>query len=84
MAVIPGSQIRAARVLLRWSQIELCRRSGVSRDTLVKIERGEGNPQLATTEKLVRALEDGGLEMIDRGQISQARGLGVRLKRLDP
>jgi transcriptional regulator with XRE-family HTH domain len=84
MVMIIGLQIRAARVLLGWSQIELCRRSGVSRDTLVKIERGEGNPLMATTEKLVQALEDSGVEMIDRGQISQARGVGVRLKRLDP
>ena len=78
--VITGPQIRAARVLLGWSQIELCRRSGVSRDTLVKIERGEGNPLMATVEKLVQALEDGGVEMIDQGQISQARGVGARLK----
>jgi transcriptional regulator with XRE-family HTH domain len=78
--VITGPQIRAARVLLGWSQIELCRRSEVSRDTLVKIERGEGNPLMATVGKLVLALEDGGVEMIDRGQLSQARGVGVRLK----
>ena len=78
--MITGPQIRAARVLLGWSQIELCRRSGVSRDTLVKIERGEVDPLMLTVEKLVRTLEYAGVEMIDRGQLSQARGVGVRLK----
>ena len=80
MGVITGLQIRAARVLLGWSQIELCRRFLVSRDTLVKIERGGGSPLMLTVEKLVLTLEDGGVEMIDRGQISQSRGVGVRLK----
>ena len=78
--MITGPQIRAARVLLGWSQVELCRRADVSRDTLVKIERGEANPLVATIQKLVQALEDGGVEMIDQGQISRARGVGVRLK----
>jgi transcriptional regulator with XRE-family HTH domain len=84
MAVITGPQIRAARALLGWSQIELCRRSGVSRDTLVKIERGEVDPLMLTVEKLVRTLEYAGVEMIDRGQISQGRGVGVRLHHFDP
>jgi len=84
MGVITGLQIRAARVLLGWSQIELCRRSGVSRDTLVKIERGEVDPLMLTVEKLVRTLEYAGVEMIDRGQISQGRGVGVRLHHFDP
>jgi DNA-binding XRE family transcriptional regulator len=46
--VITGTQIRAARVLLGWSQLDLCQRSGVSRATLVAIERGTGNPIFVT------------------------------------
>jgi transcriptional regulator with XRE-family HTH domain len=78
--MIAGTQIRAARVLLGWSQLDLCRRSGVSRATLVAFERGTGNPIFVTVGKLVSALEDAGIELIDENQISQAKGLGVRLK----
>jgi predicted transcriptional regulator len=58
----------------------ICERSGVSRATLVAIERGTCNPIFATVGKLVSALENAGIELIDENHISQARGVGVRLK----
>jgi hypothetical protein len=44
------------------------------------IETGRSVPLLTTVEKLVQAIDAAGVEMIDAGQLSQARGVGVRLK----
>jgi hypothetical protein len=53
---------------------------GVSRTP--STSRGqESDPALSTVERLVRALEDAGVEIIDAGQVSQGRGVGVRLRR---
>lgn len=78
--MITGPQIRAARALLGMHQLELCRRAGVSRTTLHEFEAGKSDPALSTVGRLVRALEEAGVEMIDAGQVSQARGVGVRLQ----
>jgi hypothetical protein len=43
-------------------------------------ETGRSTPLLTTVEQMVRALEEAGCEITDTGQISQARGLGVRLR----
>jgi predicted transcriptional regulator len=78
--VVTGPQIRAARSLIGMHQAELCRRAGISRTTLHEFEAGKSDPSLSTVERLVRALEEAGVEMIDQGQLSQARGVGVRLR----
>jgi transcriptional regulator with XRE-family HTH domain len=78
--VVTGSQIRAARALLGWHQVELCRRSGVSRATLHNFEAGKSDPAYSTIDRLVGALEAAGVEMIDAGRVSRARGVGVRLR----
>jgi predicted transcriptional regulator len=50
------------------------------RATLAAFETGRSVPLLTTVEKLVQAIDDAGVEMIDQNQLSQARGVGVRLK----
>jgi transcriptional regulator with XRE-family HTH domain len=45
-----GERARARRIYARFSQAELARRSGVSRDTVVRMERGDN----VGTEALVR------------------------------
>jgi transcriptional regulator with XRE-family HTH domain len=74
--MITGEQVRAARAMLRIEQKELAERSGVSLDTIKRIERTRGpiGAYAATVDKIERALEIAGIEFIDGGQP------GVRLK----
>jgi predicted transcriptional regulator len=68
-------QIKAARVLLGWSQGTLVEMSGVSISTIKRLEADGGDlgGRPATGEKIVAALEKAGVEFLDDGQ-------GVRLK----
>ena len=50
MAVVLGDVARARNMA------ELARKAGISRETLYKVTRGEGNPTLETVGKLARAL----------------------------
>jgi transcriptional regulator with XRE-family HTH domain len=47
-AQLLGEQIRAARRGRRWSQRELAERAGITRGTLIKIERGDPSVRLGT------------------------------------
>jgi predicted transcriptional regulator len=69
-------QLRMARAALGWSQGELARRAGVSRTTVADLERGHGEPRLATMRRLVAALEQAGAEIGDDG--------AVRIKQEEP
>jgi len=50
MAAVLGDVARARNLS------ELARETGIARETLYKVTRGEGNPTLATVRKLARAL----------------------------
>jgi transcriptional regulator with XRE-family HTH domain len=78
-----GRQIRAARTLLGWSAAELARRAGVSWTTLQRAEAAAGVPlaRVHTINAIQRALEDGGIEIIDDGARSNGGGPGLRLRR---
>jgi transcriptional regulator with XRE-family HTH domain len=71
-------QIRAARALLGWSQTELASRAGLSLPTVKRVEGGFG-PDVSSDSrsKLVRALENAGIEFIDEN----GGGLGVRFRK---
>lgn len=59
---ITPAQIRAARALLGWRQVDLSERSGVSEIAVKNIERGASkNPRDRTLAKLREALEMGGV-----------------------
>ena len=56
--VLARTLIRARRAL-GWSQAELARRAGVRVETLNRLERGRHSPNVATVDKLSRALRAG-------------------------
>lgn len=57
--VILARKLIRARRALGWSQAELARRAGVRVETLNRLERGKHSPNVATVDKLSRALRAG-------------------------
>jgi transcriptional regulator with XRE-family HTH domain len=74
--MLTSEQIRAARAMLRIEQRELADKSGLSLETVKRIERTPGpiSAYTGTVDKLRRALESAGIEFSDGDQP------GVRLK----
>ena len=74
--MLTGEQIRAARALLRWGQTELAENSGISLETIKRLEgmRGEVGAHTATVSAIEGALKAAGIEILSNG------GPGVRLK----
>jgi predicted transcriptional regulator len=72
-------QIKAARMLLGWSQAELARKSTVSEPTVKRLEAIDGplGGRHETGEKIVAALESAGVEFI----AENGGGPGVRLRK---
>ena len=70
---ITGSQITAARNLLKITQAELGEASGVSERTVKRFEADETVPQRAVMDKLLTELERRGIEF------TNGTGIGVRL-----
>ena len=78
--LLTGSQIRAARALLKWSAQDLARKSALGVNTVRRAEAVEGETSLTTANDLAvrRALEDAGVEFIEEN----GGGPGVRLRKL--
>jgi transcriptional regulator with XRE-family HTH domain len=80
--MITAAQLRAARVLLGIDQRRLAELSGLSVPTIQRMEASEtmirGN--VDSLVKLITALEDAGIELIDDGANSDSGGRGVRLR----
>lgn len=57
--VILARKLIRARRALGWSQAELARRAGVRVETLNRLEHGKQSPNVATVDKLSRALRAG-------------------------
>jgi transcriptional regulator with XRE-family HTH domain len=78
---LTGSQCRAARALLGWSQDDLAGKSKVAKKTLALFERDEREPYDRTRAKLRTTLEKGdgkgAVVFIDEN----GDGPGVRLKK---
>ncbi len=70
-------QIKAARALLGWSQDYMASQSGVSVPTVKRLEAVEGplGGRPDTAGKIIRALEEGGVEFTDHDQP------GVRMRK---
>jgi len=66
-------QSRAARGLLKWTQVDLAHEAGVSTVTVQNFEAGKTEPNPATREVIKLAFERAGVEF-------NADGRGVRLK----
>lgn len=79
MSITTRSQMRAARALLGWSQVELSHAAGVSLPTIKRLEPGDdpltGSHQ--TIEAIRRALEAAGVIFV----AENGEGPGVRLKK---
>jgi transcriptional regulator with XRE-family HTH domain len=63
-----GAQLRAARVLAGIEQDQLAEASGVSTNTISRIERARGEfegVRVETVRRLQRALEDAGVVFLD-------------------
>jgi transcriptional regulator with XRE-family HTH domain len=75
------SQIKAARMLLGWTQLEMSVASGVSERTIRRLEAADVDlgGQVETIDKIVTSLEQAGVKFIDDNQTSAAGGPGVRL-----
>jgi transcriptional regulator with XRE-family HTH domain len=78
--VLTPAQIRAARALLGWRQLDLARASGISEISIKNIERGATDPRRSTLLAIQTALERAGVEFIDQSQPSAGGGEGVRLR----
>lgn len=63
-----GKQIRAARMLLEWDADDLAEKSGFTRETIFKIERGVTQPRPTTMDVIVKTFKAAGVEFNgDRG-----------------
>jgi hypothetical protein len=64
-------------------QRALAAAAGLSLPTIQRMEASAGNVRgnVDSVVKLIRALDDAGVELIQDGAISQDGGRGVRLKR---
>jgi len=78
MVPLAGSQIRAARALVRWTVDDLAREATLGRNTVLRAEVADGQTSLTAVNDLAirRALEAAGVEFIDE----EGGGPGVRLR----
>jgi transcriptional regulator with XRE-family HTH domain len=67
--MITPAQIRAARLLLGWRQIDLARASGLSDVAIKNIERGLSNPRSSTLERLQKAFDQASVLFLEAGDI---------------
>jgi predicted transcriptional regulator len=74
--VITGRQLRAARVLIGWAQIELAKRSRVAIGTIRRMESftGEIGSRTSTLSQVQATLEKAGIQFLND------ESLGVRLR----
>jgi len=72
MALTP-KQIKAARALLGWNVDKLAEQTGVHRNTIINMEKGQVSGPVMAAAKV--AMETGGVQFIERN----GGGEGVRL-----
>lgn len=80
-SMITAAQIRAARALLTWKQVDLAKASGVSEMSIKNIERGDTDPRVSTLTAIRTALETAGIQFLNTGDA--AAGPGVALAKND-
>jgi transcriptional regulator with XRE-family HTH domain len=77
--VITPAQIRAARALLGWNQIQLAAAAGLTEITIKDLERGLANPRDSTVDRLLTAFDEAGVVFFEAGEVKDG-GPGLRLK----
>src|SRR5438128_11520496 len=80
--MITANQLRAARALLSIDQRQMAELADLSVPTIQRMEASDGviRANVDSLMKLVSALEDAGIELINPGVPSSAGGRGVRLR----
>ena len=80
--MITANQLRAARALLNIDQREIADMADLSVPTIQRMESSEGviRANVDSLMKLVSALENAGIELINPGAQSASGGRGVRLR----
>lgn len=64
--MINAKQVKAARVLLDWTQADLARHADLSVEAIKSVELGKTAPRRTTIEKITTACERAGVEFTDR------------------
>ena len=73
--MLTGGQVRAARAMLRWEIADLAAAAGVPEEDIARVEAHDGaSPEDVDLASVARALEEGGIELLDGG------APGVRLR----
>src|SRR5258705_5097702 len=80
--MITANQLRAARALLNIDQRQMADLADLSVPTIQRMEASDGviRANVDSLMKLVSALENAGIELINPGVASPAGGRGVRLR----
>ena len=80
--MITANQLRAARALLNIDQRQIAELAGLSVPTIQRMEASDGvvRGNVDSLMKLVSALENAGIELINPGVLSSTGGRGVRLR----
>ena len=80
--MITANQLRAARALLNIDQRQMAELAGLSVPTIQRMEASDGvvRGNVDSLMKLVAALDDAGIELINPGAASASGGRGVRLR----
>ena len=80
--MITAGQLRAARAMLGMEQKRLAELSGLSVQTIQRMEAREGTVrgQVESLMKLIAALEAAGIELIGEGGTSLSGGRGIRIR----
>src|ERR1700730_16576225 len=80
--MITANQLRAARALLNIDQRQMAELAGLSVPTIQRMEASDGvvRGNVDSLMKLVAALDEAGLELINPGGASTSGGRGVRLR----
>jgi transcriptional regulator with XRE-family HTH domain len=84
--MISAGQLRAARALLSIDQRQLAELSGLSVPTIQRMEASDGviRGNVDSLMKLIAALDQAGIELINEGAVSHTGGRGIRLKAPPP
>jgi predicted transcriptional regulator len=77
--VLTPAQIRAARALIGWKQVDLAKAAGISEITLKNIERGVVDPRVSTIDAIQKAFDAAGVIFLQPGDIRPG-GAGLRFK----
>ncbi len=66
-----GKQIAAARQLLGWSQADLAQRSGVSKPSIIRIEKDLNSVKYDVQSHIKKAMEQNNIEFIDQNGVRE-------------